>query len=116
MFFNSKQEIISYICNNPSLSCLVAETEEIERLLITTLIRDNINFLSLRNIVIKENFRRKGIFTSIINALEYTDRNILIDDIINDNLYKFFLDRNYIHYSYVKNNDIIHCMIRKVYE
>lgn len=114
MFVDKTNKIFEYIKERPDFSVLVAKTDEIEALMIQILSRDNVEFIALRNIVVKEEHRRKGIFKSIINALEQTNRNVLIDDLINDNLYKFFANRNYDHYSYVKNNDVIHCMKRLI--
>ena len=114
MFTTKTSEIFSYIKENPDLSLLVAKTMYVEQLLIQNLERDNIIYLSLRNIVVVEEHRRTGLFTDILIALEETNRPILIDDIKNKHLFPFLEKRKYSYYEYFKNNEKIQCMIKKV--
>lgn len=114
MFTTKTSEIFSYIKENPDLSLLVAKTMYVEQLLIQNLERDNIIYLSLRNIVVAEEHRRTGLFTDILIALEETNRPILVDDIKNKHLFGFLEKRKYSHYEYLKNNEKIRCMIKKV--
>lgn len=112
MFVTKTDEIFSYIKENPNFSLLVARTFQLENLLIQNLERDGIVYLSLRNIVLKEEFRGSNFLRSLISALEDTKRPILIDDIKNERLFGFFENRQYNHYSYMKNNEEIKCMIK----
>lgn len=112
MFVTKTDEIFSYIKENPNFSILLAETFQIETLLIQNLKRDDVVYLSLRNIVLKEEFRGTNFLRHLMSALEETKRPILIDDIKNERLFKFFENRQYEHYSYFKNDEKIKCMRR----
>ena len=114
MFCRKTEEIFSYIKENPNFTILIAETYQVEQLLIQNLIRDKIEYLSLRNIVISKKCRGIGLFKDIVNALEETKRPILIDDILNESLFSFFEKRGYAHYEYIKNNKKIKCMVKRV--
>lgn len=114
MFTQKTSEIFSYIKENPNFSLLMAETIYIEQLLIQNLERDNIVYLALRNVVVAEEYRRTGLFSDILAALEETNRPIFIDDICNKNLFVFLEKRKYSYYEYLKNNEKIRCMIKKV--
>lgn len=114
VYCRKTEEIFSYIKENPNFNILIAETYQIEQLLIQNLIRDKIEYLSLRNVVISEECRGIGLFKDIVNALEETKRPILIDDILNESLFSFFAKRGYVPYEYVKNNKRIKCMVKRV--
>jgi hypothetical protein len=114
VFCRRTEEIFSYIKENPNFNILIAETYQVEQLLIQNLIRDKVEYLSLRNIVISKECRGIGLFKDIVNALEETKRPILIDDILNESLFSFFAKRGYISYEYVKNNKKIKCMVKRV--
>lgn len=114
MLCRKTKEIFSYIRENPNFTVLIAETIQFEQLLIQNLVRDNVTFISLRNIVIAKEYRGIGLFKDLVNALEETNRPILIDDIVNESLFSFFKKRGYVSYEYIKNNKKIKCMMKRV--
>lgn len=114
MFARKTSEIFSYIKENPNFSLLMAETIQVEQLLIQNLERDNIVYLALRNIVVAKEYRRTGLFTDILVLLEKTNRPILVDDICNKHLFSFLKNRKYSYFEYFQNNNKIQYMIRKV--
>ena len=112
MLITKTEDIYSYIKNNPNFTVLVAETVQLESLLIQNLRRFNKDYLSLINIVVYPEFRGTGLLKSIVSCLEETKRPILIDDICNEKLYSFFEKRGYSFKFYYKNNTKINCMIK----
>ena len=78
-----------------------------EELLIQSMVRfvngQNIKFIAIRNIKLKQEFKNKGHFTKFIESLISLKRPLLIHDIVNDSLIDFFLKYNFgtlIDYKY----------------
>lgn len=103
-------DIVRAILNKPNLNILVAKTDEISTLVIQTLIREDVEYLALRNIEIYERHQRKGILKRIINAMGSTDRNILIDHILNPVLFNYFYGIGYEPFSYIIDDVTSYCM------
>lgn len=104
------EDIIKSIADNPDLTNLVAKTNEMPVLVIQKLVRDDIEYLALRNIEVYYKYQRKGILKRIVSAMEQTNRNILIDHILNPILFNYFHTVGYEPFSYIIDGVISHCM------
>ena len=54
-----------------------------------------IKFFAIRNISLKPEFVGLGLFSSFLSQLEELNINLLFHDVVNPNLKKYLLDRNY---------------------
>ena len=99
LFINSKQE-----------DCIF------EELLIQSMVRfvngQNIKFIAIRNIKLKQEFKNKGHFTKFIESLISLKRPLLIHDIVNDSLIDFFLKYNFGTFMDYKHDLKMLCMFK----
>lgn len=65
-----------------------------------TLQDKKIDFLVINDIEVYEGLRSKGIFTQLLNMLESKNIPILIEDIVNYQLFTFLTNRGYKNYKY----------------
>lgn len=56
---------------------------------------NQIKFIAIKCIELKEVYRSKQVFSQIINMLESKNIPIFIDDILNNRLFQFLTDRGY---------------------
>lgn len=73
---------------------------------------EDVSFVAIRNIVLKNQYKSKGLFSNFMDLLEQENLNIMLHDIINDDLLEFFKKRNYETYIDTKNNEIRICMFK----
>lgn len=73
---------------------------------------EDISFVAIRNIVLKNQYKSKGLFSNFMDLLEKENLNIMLHDIINDDLLEFFKKRNYEPYIDTKNNETRICMFK----
>lgn len=85
------------------------ETSMIKELLVQNLERHingkKITFLSIRNIVLKEDFKGKGYFSKFLMELESLNVNIMFHDVINPRLMNFLKTKNFKEYKEKKYED-----------
>lgn len=76
-----------------------SEDSLLEELLVQPLVRKingkEVTFLSIRNVVLKEQYKGKKLFTDFVQELENLKTPILFHDIVNDKLIPFFGGRGY---------------------
>lgn len=61
---------------------------------------EELTFIGIKNIVLKEEYRGMNIFTNMIDSIEKSNSPIFIDDIINNRLFPFFHKKGYINLKY----------------
>jgi hypothetical protein len=87
---------------------LASEASPIKKLLIQKLSREvdgkTIDFIALRDIYVDENHRRNGVCKKVIDLMESSGDNIMVDDIISDDLFHYLVSKDFIPYSYKKND------------
>lgn len=114
MYTNNYQELLTILENLKQEECsrfliIAKDAEPLDMLYIQPLVRTyenkEITFLSLRNIIISEQFRNQGICSKILDILESKKYPIFIDDIINDEFDKLLEKRGYIKFYYTKNGE-----------
>lgn len=123
MYLNSEQELWTAL-NNTSVKefkeglflCGRDMDGRIDRILFHTLNRciyeEHKDIPALRNIVIKEQYRKQGVFLQLIEKLESFNTPFMIDDVVNHEvLDPFFKKRGYYRYHYEKNEETIDCWI-----
>jgi hypothetical protein len=116
MYTRKYEEVIDFLENLDETSFLIAEQAiPIQKLYIQPLVREvdgkNVAFLALRNIQIKKQDRRKGIMTYVFNSMKDSGLNIMFDDIINDHLFNFLIEKGFTAFYYEKQD----CKIRSAY-
>lgn len=84
--------------------CYIADESGIfDNLLVQPLIRSifskEIKFTGVRNIVLKEQHKSKGLFTEFVNSLEALDIPIIYHDVVNSRLVPYFNKRDYKTYK-----------------
>ena len=104
------EDVIKSTVDQPNFNSLIAKTDEMSVLVIQTLTREDVEYLALRNIEVYHKHQRKGILERIVTAMESTNRNILIDHILNPVLFNYFYDIGYESFSYVIDDVTSHCM------
>lgn len=70
------------------------------------------SFVSIKAIELKESFRGKGIFNSLIDLVEQQNVNIMIDEIINHRLFSYLYNKGYRPLKYKD----CHGWIRSMYK
>ncbi len=99
------KDTILIIDNSNDVACIFSE------LLIQTMKRninnEEISFVAIRNVVLKPKYKSGGLFRNFICELEKLDTPILINDIVNENLKKFFIKKHYKEFIDYKNNEKI---------
>ena len=109
-FVKNFDELFIRISESPDSVLFINSNQEdciFEELLIQSMVRfvngQNIKFIAIRNIKLKQEFKNKGHFTKFIESLISLKRPLLIHDIVNDSLIDFFLKYNFgtlIDYKY----------------
>lgn len=86
---------------------LAVDAGPIQKMFIQRLTREIngkvIDFLSIRDVIIKNDERGKHIFSNILSKLEDKQIPIMVDDIINDKLDQHLMNNGYISYNHLKN-------------
>lgn len=76
-----------------------SEDSLLEELLVQPLVRKingkEVTFLSIRNVVLKEQYKGKKLFTDFVQELESLKTPLIFHDIVNDKLLPFFGGRGY---------------------
>lgn len=112
MFARTTEEVFENITRDTTI--LVAETDVFDKLLIQDLVREvngrEIRFMALRNIVVKEKERNKGYFKKVVQTMLDTGRPVLLDDIINNNVYSMVKGLGFKNYAYTKRGKRCHCL------
>lgn len=108
MYTKNYNEVIDFIENLNAKSFLLAiDAFPIEKMLIQPLERNiegkNIRFLSLRDIKISKSERNQGIMTFLLDKMIKSGISIMVDDIINDNLFNYLLKNRFKSIEYIKN-------------
>ena len=87
-----------------------------EELLIQSMVRfvngQNVKFIAIRNVKLKQEFKNKGQFTKFIESLISLKRPLLIHDIVNDSLIDFFLKYNFGTFMDCKHDLKMLCMFK----
>ena len=109
-FVKNFDELLIRISESPDSVLFINSNQEdciFEELLIQSMVRfvngQNIKFIAIRNIKLKQEFKNKGHFTKFIESLISLKRPLLIHDIVNGSLIDFFLKYNFgtlIDYKY----------------
>lgn len=73
---------------------------------------ENVYFIGIKNIVLKDEYRGMNILTTLIDSLETSKVPIFIDDIINHRLFSFFYQRGYINLKYNSSYGWKRCMYK----
>ncbi len=111
MYVTKTSQIWNYI----GKPLLVVDTPVLE-LLITELVRkhegEEITFLALRNIEVKEGFRNKGYASRVLERLAALKRPVMIDHILNPWMEKKGRALGMTPFSYRKNSEEINCLIK----
>lgn len=106
-------KFFDYLQNLKKDSFLIAENcFPIQRFHLQTIKRNinnqEIEFLTIKNIVIFEEKRNQGTFSKFVfPLLDNLNFNICFDDIVNDHLFKFLINNHYKPFVYTKNNQQI---------
>ena len=93
--------------------CYIADESGIfDGLLVQPLIRSiaskDITLLGIRNIVLKEEYKSKGLFTQFVKNLEGLDIPVMYHDVVNERLVPYFHTRGYqIYKDYKYEQEII---------
>lgn len=122
-FVNSFKELIEKIrkdfLDEGSFGIYISRNDDssiFEELLVQELIRNvdgqDVVFLALRNIVLKEQFKGHKLLSSFLSELEEMNCNIMFHDIINPKLYAFLEKRGYVIFQEEKYDHQIKSMIR----
>lgn len=101
------EESIFYV-NDDSYESIFA------KLLVQSLKREmdgqEIKFLAIRDIALKEEFKGKGHFRKFFKELNSLNMNLMFHDIISDKLYEFLTNQGYETYKEVKYEaELISC-------
>jgi hypothetical protein len=79
------------------------------RLLVQSLKREingqEVKFLAIRDVTLKENFRGKKLFTNFFTELNKLNIDLMFHDIINDRFYKFLIKQQYQVFKEIKNGE-----------
>lgn len=107
MLLKTEEEVMQAISDLEKNDFIIANNAGcFEELFIQKLKREvngvEVNFIGVRNIKIKEEYRGNGIFTKMIDIIEKQNINFIVDDIINSDLVVFLKKRGYEELIYQK--------------
>ena len=118
-FVKNFDELLIRISESPDSVLFINSNQEdciFEELLIQSMVRfvngQNVKFIAIRNVKLKQEFKNKGHFTKFIESLISLKRPLLIHDIVNDSLIDFFLKYNFGTFMDCKHDLKMLCMFK----
>lgn len=118
-FVKNFDELLIRISESPDSVLFINSNQEdciFEELLIQSMVRfvngQNVKFIAIRNVKLKQEFKNKGQFTKFIESLISLKRPLLIHDIVNDSLIDFFLKYNFGTFMDCKHDLKMLCMFK----
>jgi hypothetical protein len=99
IFMKNFEDVIEEIKNNEDCVLIHDDNSIFNALFIQPLYRTiedhPIQFVGIRNLKLKEEFKSKYLFTHFFEQLEQLNKNVMFQDVINDRLMKFLESNGY---------------------
>jgi N-acetylglutamate synthase-like GNAT family acetyltransferase len=107
-------DVLKILKNNTSDNFIIIEDDKsiFDTLLVQNLKRLDKNFIAIRSVTIKKEFRHSGLFEKFVIELEKMNKDIMFYDIVNPKLYQWCVEYGYETFNEEKYGYVVDACYR----